>query len=66
MTELWGIITEVITGLLSAIVSAMEGIVGLFWNDTTGFTFIGTFMLIGLGFTIVFFAITFIRSLIQK
>lgn len=66
VSELWSIITEVITGLLSALVASFEGVVTVFWDDETGFTFIGTFLLIALGFTIVFFALRFIRSLIQR
>lgn len=66
ITELFEIVSSVITSLVSALTSAVTGITTLFYNEETGFTFVGTMLLIGLGFTLVFWAFRFIRSLIRR
>lgn len=65
ITELFEIVSAVITSLVGALTSAVNGITGLFY-DEGGFTFVGTLLLIGLGFTLVFWAFRFIRNLIRR
>jgi len=66
VTELWNIISEVLTGFITALVSAFTGITEIFYVDEAGFTVIGQLLLIGLGMGIVYFAFRFIRSLIRR
>lgn len=66
ITELFEIVSAVITSLVNALTSAVNGITGLFYDAENGFTFVGTMLLIGLGFTLVFWAFRFIRGLIRR
>lgn len=66
VTELWTIISEVLTGFITALVSAFNGITEIFYDATEGFTFLGQLLLIGLGMGIVYFAFRFIRNLIRR
>lgn len=68
-----GIVTEVIsavgawiTGVFGWLVSAFEGVVSIFYDDTDGLTIIGVLLLFGLAMSLVFFAFSFIRGLIRK
>lgn len=65
IAELWTIILQVITGFISALVGAFNGITTLFY-DGESFTVIGQLLLIALGMGIVYFAFRFIRSLISR
>lgn len=65
ITDLFEIVSAVITSLVGALTSAVNGITDLFY-DEGGFTFVGTMLLIGLGFTLVFWAFRFIRSLVRR
>lgn len=68
VAELWSIISEVVTGFISAIVSAFSGITDIFYTEGVdgGFTVIGQLLLIGLGMGLVYFAFRFIRNLIKR
>lgn len=66
ITELFEIVSSVISSLVDALISAVNGITALFYEPETGFTFVGTMLLIGLGFTLVFWAFRFIRGLIRR
>ena len=66
VAELWSIISEVLTGFITALVSAFDGITAVFYDATDGFTVIGQLLLIGLGMGIVYFAFKFIRNLIRR
>lgn len=68
VTDLWGIISDVVTGFLGTIISAFSGITEIFYIDGVdgGFTVIGQLLLIGLGMTVVMFAFKFIRGLIKQ
>lgn len=66
VTDLWSIISEVLTGFITALVSAFNGITAVFYDATKGFTVIGQLLLIGLGMGIVYFAFKFIRNLIRR
>lgn len=60
------IVMVVISNLITAINQAFTNLTSLFYSQDEGFTFIGTFLLIGLGFSIVFWAFRFIRSLVRR
>lgn len=66
VSELFEIVGSVITSLINALVNAVSGITSIFYEPETGFTFVGTLLLIGLGFTLVFWAFRFIRNLIRR
>lgn len=66
VTELFELVLSVITGFISALVAAFNGIVELFYIPEEGFTLIGTLLLLGLGMGIVYFAFRFIRSILRK
>lgn len=70
VTQIIAIVTQWITGLVGMFVASFSGITEVFYNtsgDGPGeITFIGVFLLLGLAFTIVFFAFRFITSLIRK
>lgn len=66
VTDLFEIVSSVITSLVGALTSAVSGITELFYDAETGFTFVGTLLLIGLGFTLVFWAFRFIRNLVRR
>lgn len=65
VAELWTIILQVITGFISALVGAFNGITTLFYADDS-FTVIGQLLLIALGMGIVYFAFRFITNLIRR
>lgn len=66
ITEIFEVVSSVITGFMTAITSALNGVVAIFWDATNGLTFIGTLMLLGLGIGLVYFAISFITRLIRQ
>jgi len=66
VSELFNVISSVITGLMSAIVSAFSGLIEIFYDSENGFTLIGTLLLVGLGMSIVWFAFRFITNLIRR
>lgn len=68
ITQLWEIVTQVVSGLIDSLVSAFSGITEVFYLEGVdgGFTIPGQFLLIALGFTIVFFVFRFVKSLIQR
>lgn len=65
VSELFEIVGSVITSLINALVQAVSGITTIFYDEGS-FTFVGTLLLIGLGFTLVFWAFRFIRNLIRR
>lgn len=65
IAELWTIISQVITGFVSALVSATSGITELFYKEET-FTVVGQLLLITVGMGIVYFVFRFILSLIRR
>jgi len=60
------IVQQVIGSLIDALVNTVDGVTSLFYSSEGGFTFVGTLLLVGLGFTLVFWAFRFIRSLIRR
>lgn len=66
VSELFEIVGSVINSLVNALIEAVSGITPMFYEPETGFTFVGVLLLIGLGFTLVFWAFRFIRNLIRQ
>lgn len=66
IAEFWELVVQIVTGFLSALTSAFNGIVDLFYQAEGGFTVIGQLLLVALGMGIVYFAFRFIRSLIKN
>lgn len=56
------VIAEVITWLSTSITS----VVAMFYNATTGFTFLGVLLLVGFGLSFVWVLINFIRGLVRR
>lgn len=63
-------ITETIGSLLTAILGWLEdaftGITGLFYDETTGFTLVGVFLLIGIALMLVMLVFRLIRGIISR
>lgn len=67
VTEIISAITGWVTGMVGAVVNAVNGIVPLFYDTTANhLTFVGTLALMGLGIGIVGLGIAFVRRLIAK
>lgn len=67
VTEIISAITAWVTGMVGAVVDAVNGIVPLFYDNTASkLTFVGTLALMGLGIGIVTLGIAFVRRLIAK
>ena len=65
ITDLLTIVGQWITGVFGWITDAFEGVLEIFY-DETGFTVLGTLLLLGLAMSLVFFALRYIRSLISR
>lgn len=65
ITDLLQIVSQWITGVFSWIKHAFTGVLEIF-HDGTGFTVLGTLLLLGLAMGLVFFALRYIRSLISR
>lgn len=66
MTQILEGIGSVITSVMGWIVSLFEGVVDLFYNTETGFTFVGVLLLVAFGLSMVWVVIQFIRSLVKR
>lgn len=66
VTEIFDLIGDAFTGFFGVLNTGVTSVVGLFWNSTTGFTLIGTLMLIGLGVGLVWTLISFITGLVKN
>lgn len=69
ITEIITAITEWLTGMLSAVISAVNGIIPLFYDaDATGskLTVLGMLALFGLGFGLVNLGIKFVQRFFVK
>lgn len=64
LTELFGALTDIVTGLVASVVSAVNGILVVFY-DGTEFTPLGLLLLIGFGLFFVMFAWRVIQGLIR-
>lgn len=66
VSQLFSQLADIITGLISAMVSSINGVVELFYDSTNGFTFLGSLLLIGFGLFFVMFAWRVIQGLIKR
>lgn len=64
--EFFEIVLDVINGFISALGGAFTGITTLFYDAESGFTILGTLLLIGLGMGLVYFVFNLIKGLIRK
>lgn len=55
-----------ITAGFAWIGNVFNGAASLFWVSGTGFTFLGTLMLMGFAITLITFGIAFIRGFVQR
>lgn len=68
VTKIFEAVSQVITGMTTAITSALNGVVGIFWDTTSAtpqLTSIGTLCIIGFGTGLVFFALKKLFSLVK-
>ena len=66
VTEVISAVGEWITGVFGWLVTAVEGVVSIFYDAESGLTIVGVLLLFGLAMSLVFFAFNFIRGLIRK
>jgi len=63
-------VTETVDDLLEAIIgwfeAAFTGVTGIFYDDETGFTLVGVFLLIGIALMLVMLVFRLIRGIIQR
>lgn len=65
ISDLLTIVGQWITGVFGWITDAFTGVLAIFYGET-GFTVLGTLLLLGLAMSLVFFALRYIRSLIGR
>lgn len=65
VTSLFELIGDALSGFFDVINTGITSVVGLFYNSTTGFTLIGTLMLIGVGVGLVWTLIRFVTGLVK-
>lgn len=68
-TDLFAQITAGVTGFISSLGQAFESVVELFWvtsGDSTGPTFLGMLILLGIGAGLIYLAFRIIRGTIAR
>lgn len=65
LAKLFEVLGQVVTNTLTLIIDVFEGTTAIFYNDTEGFTFVGTLMLVAFGMSIAFFGWKVIKGLIK-
>lgn len=71
VADIFQVISDAITNMISALTSALEGVVPLFYEAGTGtasghFTFLGVLLLIAVGVAIVYWAIRLVMGLVRR
>lgn len=66
MANILQAIGEVIEEVITWITTSMTNVVGLFYDSTNGFTFLGVLLLVGFGLSFVWVLINFIRGLVRR
>lgn len=66
ITKLFGVLGDVITNTLALLVDIFEGTTAVFYIEETGFTFVGTLMLVALGMSMAFFGWKVIKGLLKR
>lgn len=65
VTEIFELISDAFTGFFGVLNTGITSIIGLFYNNTSGFTLLGTLLLIGLGVGLVWTLISFVTGLVK-
>lgn len=65
LTGVLGSIFDVFTALIGWITSAVNGIVPMFYAETTGLTFLGSLAVVGLGISVVFLVMGIIQNFLH-
>ena len=65
VADIFTTIGDVIVGYLDAIADMFNSVIALFYNADTGFTLLGTLLLIGFGIGIVVWGVNLVRGLIR-
>lgn len=66
LTKITETIGDLLTAVLGWLSSAFSGVTGIFYNETTGFTLIGVFLLLGIALMLVMLVFRLIRGIISK
>lgn len=69
VSTIFGAISDAITNMVSALTSAVNGVVPLFYDasgTTPQLTFLGTILLIAVGVGIAYWAFNLIKSLVKR
>jgi hypothetical protein len=66
IAKLFEVLTEVVTSTLSLVKSVFTNTTEIFYIEETGFTFVGTLMLVTLGMSLAFFAWKVIKGLLIR
>lgn len=72
VSQIFQTIGEVISGIITNMTSALEGVTALFWAEPTGsetaghLTVLGVLSVIAVGAGVVYFMFNLIRSLLQR
>lgn len=66
MAAILSAIGTMLTSVLGWTTSTITSVVGLFYDSTEGFTFIGTLLLVAFGIGFVWVLINFIRGLVRR
>ena len=66
VTDVLATVTEWVTGLVTLISSTITSIVSIFYDGTTGLTFLGIMVLIMFGIAIVRFVLRYVRGFLPR
>lgn len=61
ITQMTGVFTDIMTW----IISALQSVIGIFWNETSGLTFLGVLTLVALGISIFLLLMRIIADFIH-
>ncbi|MCH5171637.1 MAG: hypothetical protein J1F31_02245 [Erysipelotrichales bacterium] len=66
IAKIFEVITQAVTAFVGSLGTAVNSITSLFYVDETGFTMLGTLILISAGVGLVYWAFRLIRGLISQ
>jgi len=64
-TEVLETLTSLLTGFITMLKDTFNGVVGIFYDDETGFTLLGVFLLIGLVLSLIWIVFKVIRKIVK-
>ena len=64
--QIFQVIADAVTSFANALSSAVTSITSLFYNQTSGMTFLGVLLLIGAGVGLIYFVVRWISSLVRR